>query len=342
MSLESDTNESLIRSSLIGLSVARTSDSVETAVAGYSDIDNRTPLKPTDQFLVYSITKTLIATLVMLLCQQGKLTLNAKLKEWFPEIPSAEKITIRQLLNHSSGLPDYGALPEYHQDVKQDPLHPWSEAKFLEISMKDGLLFEPGSGWSYSNIGYMLLVNSLESIAGKIFAELLSQQIFEPLGMEHSFVPATPEDLQKLAPGYSNYLADGKAEFVDVRHHYHPGWVSHRVVASTPSDIAKFLSALFAGNVVNGDSLNEMTTVTPVAHPHPRFRNPGYGLGLMSESGGELGRIFGHGGDGPGYSVSAFYRSGTAPVAVSAFCNTESSDAVEQLACDFLKGSTNG
>jgi D-alanyl-D-alanine carboxypeptidase len=336
MSLQTQTLQSLEQFPLIGISTTTYNGTADAAVAGISDTDDQTPLSPNNQFLVYSITKTFIATLILLQCEQGKLSLVSLLKDWYPEIPGADKITIQQLLNHTSGLPDYGALPEYHHDVKQDPLEPWPETKFLEKTLEQNMLFDPGSGWSYSNIGYMLLVNIVEDLEGKSFKEMVGQRIFEPFTLAHSFVPTAPADLHSLTPGYSKYLAPDDLSLVDVRFNYHPGWVSHRTIASTPSDISKFLYNLLQGKIVNQDSLNQMTAATPVHHQHPRFKDPSYGLGLMIDPDGEYGSLYGHGGEGPGYSASAFYRRGTAPVTVSAFCNTEDNSAVEQTVCNIL------
>src|SRR5206468_2267838 len=105
----------------------------------------------------YSITKTFTATLVLLLREEGRLSLDDPLSRWFPRIPQADRITLRQLLNHTAGVPDYGALRSYHEAVRSSPSTPWSFERFAAETFDRGLQFEPGSSWAYSNPGYMLL-----------------------------------------------------------------------------------------------------------------------------------------------------------------------------------------
>lgn len=194
-----------------------------------------------EQFLIYSLTKTILATLVLKRVERSEINLDQNIACWFADIPAASTITIRQLLTHTSGLPDYGTLREYHQAVRSSPGNPWSEAEFLERSLAQGLQFEPGSKSSYSNIGYLLLRRIVESTTGKSFADVLLEELLIPLNLQDTFVPVTKEDLSVIAPGWSTYLTDDQnvVNVVDVRASYHPGWVAHGVIASTALDIAR-------------------------------------------------------------------------------------------------------
>lgn len=108
-------------------------------------------------FLVYSITKTFTASLVLKLCEEGRLSLDDPLVTWFPEIAGAARISLRQLLNHTAGIPDYGDLAAYHESLRSSPSIPWSFERFAAETFGKGLLFVPGQGWAYSNPGYMLM-----------------------------------------------------------------------------------------------------------------------------------------------------------------------------------------
>lgn len=262
-------------------------------------------------FLAYSITKTFHATCVLLLADAARLSLDDRLARWFPAIDRAQRISLRQLLNHRSGIPDYGALPQYHEAVRASPREPWGFERYASETFDRGLAFEPGTSFRYSNPGYMLLRNIVENVSGCSYRELLKERIFRPLELTRSFVPETLDDLRDLAPAPSTSLAtDGSVR--DTRLHYHPGWVAHGVVASTPSEIARFFAALFAGRVLSPASLAAMTELVPVpAHLAPGTRGqPSYGLGLMGDPTTPHGPSWGHAGGGPGYQAAVQHLAG--------------------------------
>jgi D-alanyl-D-alanine carboxypeptidase len=264
--------------------------------------------------LIYSLTKTFIATLIVKLAEQGKLGLDAKLADYRPDAPFAAQVTIRQLLRHSSGMPDYGPLPEYHEAVRAHPDQPWSEAEFIARTCAKGLAYEPDKGWLYSNIGYLLLKQTIEAVTGQSFGEAVDVMIAKPLGLASLSVPMTLDDLNALAPGLSTYLASGGTA-VDVRGRYHPGWVAHGVIAATAADVAAFYEALFCGDILAPSSLATMKTTVRVPQTRPPFHSASYALGLMSDPDAPDGPIYGHAGEGPGYHAAA-YHFGSATVAV--------------------------
>jgi CubicO group peptidase (beta-lactamase class C family) len=191
-------------------------------------------------YLAYSITKTFTAVLILQLRDEQRLTLDDRLARWFPRIDRSDRISLGQLLNHTAGIPDYGWLDSYHDAVRAAPSSPWSFERFAAETFEKGLLFDPGSSWAYSNPGYMLLKRVAEDIAERSYGAMIRERLARPLGLLRTFVPESVSDLSTLAPASSRALAsDGATR--EVRDHYHPGWVSHGVVASTPSDIARFL-----------------------------------------------------------------------------------------------------
>ncbi len=285
-------------------------------------------------FLAYSITKTFTAALVLLLRDDGRLALDDHLARWFPAIPGADRIALRQLLNHTAGIADYGGLPSYHEAVRALPSTPWSFERFAAETFDKGLRFEPGTGWAYSNPGYMVLKRIAEDVAGRPWATLIGERISGPLGLRRTFVPESLEALSSLAPALSRELTlDGSA--CDVRGRYHPGWVSHGVVASTPSDIARFFHALFGGRLVSSHSLREMQTLVPVAGappmPSPRWSAPGYGLGIVGIAESPFGALRGHNGGGPGYRTSAYHASELGEASVCAMCALEGDPGADPL-----------
>ena len=267
-------------------------------------------------FLAYSITKTFTAALVLKFCEEGRLSLDDRLARWFPRIDRAEQITIRQLLNHTAGIPDYGGIRAYHDSVRAASLIPWSFERFASETFEKGLCFEPGQGWAYSNPGYMLIKRIAEEVTGMTYRALVSNRIAQPLGLSRTFVPELIDDLQSLAPGISSVLTlDGSPR--DVRMHYHPGWVSHGVVASITSDVVRFFDCLFHGQFLSEHSLDQMRQLVTVPvtsletsfmkDSPSRWGRPSYGLGLMGDPVSPWGLLLGHNGRGPGYTASAFH-----------------------------------
>jgi D-alanyl-D-alanine carboxypeptidase len=273
-------------------------------------------------FLAYSVTKAFIAALALGLQEEGRLALDDPLARYVGAFAERPDVTLRRLLQHTAGLPDYGGLPEYHAAVRAAPGEPWDDEAFAAHTWQRGLLFEPGTGFAYSNPGYLLARRALERAADASLAELVAARIARPLGLSRTRVVETTADLRALAPGRSCWLAPS-GEARDVRDAYHPGWVSHGVVASTASELARFLHALLAGRVAGvtrAASLRELTTLVAVPRDAARapWREPGYGLGLMADAASPFGLLFGHNGGGPGHGASAFSAPGLRPGGVTA------------------------
>lgn len=293
-------------------------------------------------FLAYSITKTFTAALILGLCDENRLRLEDTLSRWFPRVARANDISLRRLLDHTAGIPDYGAIRAYHEGVRTSPSEPWTFDRFAAETFEKGLQFEPGQGWAYSNPGYMLLKRILEDVTGMPYRELVAERIARPLGLDRTFVPERVRDLATLAMGSSRALSiDGSPR--DVREHYHPGWVSHGVVASTARDIVRFLDALFGGRLISQDSLDAMMSLVPVpmtresaASSLLRMTAPSYGLGLMGDPASPWGPLVGHNGGGPCYSASAFHAVDLDGASVCAMAAIEDDFSAEEIVANVL------
>jgi D-alanyl-D-alanine carboxypeptidase len=245
--------------------------------------------------LVYSVTKTFLAVL----CLRLELDLDAPLRTWIdddrlPDVP------LRRLLNHTSGIPDYGRLPEYAAAVRACPGQPWDDEELLSRALANGPDFEPGLGWAYSNTGYLLVRRVVDEAAEGGFAGALERELLAPLALHDTRLALELEDLLELAPGRSWQVGDGER---DVRGVYHPRWVGHRTLASTAADQRRFWAALACGELCDLDVLTESVDVGFEA---PGFVRPAYGLGVMTDGGRSDGRLIGHGGGGPGYAAATF------------------------------------
>lgn len=274
--------------------------------AGFEDLAETKPLDPGARFYIYSVTKTLIASLALLLVERGQLGLDEPFQTYLPEIDLPQSVSVRQLLNHTGGIPNYGGLPEYHAAVKAHPTQPWTDAEFLAATLPGGLAFPPGQGWGYSNIGYLLLRQLVERALDAPLGAALREHIFTSLGLESPFVAQSLDDARQLTPGYSRFFAPDEG-MGDVRAQYHPGWVSHGVVISTALDLARAVDGLLSAGLLSAASRAAMLQAVDVPVQHPFFRRPGYGLGVMIDQESRYGRLAGHGGGGPGYSAGVLH-----------------------------------
>jgi D-alanyl-D-alanine carboxypeptidase len=295
-----------------------------TIAVGSSDLHGQHPLAPDAVFYVYSVTKLVIAVLVVELEAEGRINLEDRLVAHLPELEISAGITVRHALNHTSGLPDYGATREYQSALERNPTRPWTAEMFLEHAARQGALFAPGEGWAYSNLGYALLKRLLERLVGEAFNAILERRVFAPLGLTKSFAVRSLEDAAPVTPGWSSALS-GTPENIVPR--YHPGWVAHGLIASNAPELARLIEAVFTG-----DLTSRLRESVGVPGSHPLFTQTRYGLGLMIDPSSRFEEMAGHNGGGPGFSASAFHFADVNGHHVSgvALLNTDPPDDLAQ------------
>jgi D-alanyl-D-alanine carboxypeptidase len=225
------------------------------------------------RYPIYSVTKTAVAAAVLLLAREGAIELDS----------------VRRLLDHTSGVRDYGSLPEYHEAVRTRPGSAWDDDEFLARTAAAGPQFEAGKGWAYSNTGYLLLRRLLDEHGG--LAASLPR-----LGLADATVAERTEDLADAVPALSAQLLDGVD---DVRGVYDPRWVGHRTLVARAGDLVGFWRNLPA-------EMLDPDTFVPIGFDAPGFVRPSYGLGVMADPEHPLGTVVGHGGGGPGYAAGVF------------------------------------
>jgi D-alanyl-D-alanine carboxypeptidase len=233
----------------------------------------------------WSFTKTVLATAALRLVTGGDLDLDDQVDD--------RPYTLRQLLQHRAGVPNYGGLASYHDAVSRGEMA-WDGAQMLDRVGADHLDYEPGHGWNYSNVGYYIVRQKIEQITAQDISSALRRLVFDPLGLASVRLVRTVEDLAGTAWGNPS--------------RYDPGWVYHGLLAGTPADAVRFLHRLLTGELLRSDLLAEAMAPHPVGGPWADrpWRKGGYGLGLMI---GECsaGTAIGHSGAGPG-SVAAVYH----------------------------------
>lgn len=167
---------------------------------GFADMEWEIPNEPDTKFRIGSLTKAFTSMLVLQLVQQGKLKLDGEITDYLPEYPKKQgsKVSIHQLLTHTSGIPDYGEFPNY-RDLSRNPFTPES---LIRLFADSALRFEPGSKFSYSNSGYFLLGMIIERVTGKPYEQVLHENILNPLKMMNSGYDRQDTILKKRARGY--------------------------------------------------------------------------------------------------------------------------------------------
>jgi D-alanyl-D-alanine carboxypeptidase len=255
--------------------------------------------------LVYSVTKTYLGVL----CLRLELDLEAPVANWIDD-PRLPRASLRQLLNHTSGIPDYCRLPEWAAAVREHPSDPWHDDELLTRALAHGPDFEPGAGWAYSNTGFLLVRRIVDLAAPGGFTGALERELLDPLALTDTALALELRDLAGLVPARSSHIGDGEH---DVRGRFHPCWVGHRTLASTAADQRRFWTALAAGELCD---LAVLTESVEIGFEAPGFVRPSYGLGVMTDPGHPRGLLIGHGGGGPGYAAATFAIAGTTDVAI--------------------------
>lgn len=260
---------------------------------GYANLEWNTPFTPDAKFRLGSLTKQFTAACIMLLQERGKLKTSDLISQYIPVTPAAwSKITIRNLLTHTSGIPNFTDVPDYMNHVA---LLPTTPAK-LYLSFRDKPLdFQPGAKFSYSNSNYILLGMIVEQASGMKYADFLQKNIFGPLHMDNTGVDSNARILHHRVYGYSK-AADKiiNADYADMTVPYAAG-----ALYSTTHDLATWNNALYGGKVLKPESLTEMTT--------PYKSNYAYGLGVKTVDGNK--RIE-HGGGIEGFTTYLTYDPG--------------------------------
>jgi CubicO group peptidase (beta-lactamase class C family) len=276
---------------------------------GYADREWMIPNTTQAKYRIGSVTKQFTAALILKLEEQGKLSTNDKLSQYYAGYPKGDSITIHMLLNHTSGIKNYTAIPGVWQSLH----YKYSVDSLIRVFRDKPFDFSPGKGWNYSNSGYILLGYIIEKVSGKKYRTFLQEQILTPLGMKHS-------DLERLDTVYANkakgYMKVGNswkpAAFMELE----GAWAAGAMI-STTDDLNTWIRALYNNKVLNPVSTKKMLT--------PDAGTSGYGYGIVIDSLGKHPRIWHNGGIHGFTSFLAYYPEND--MSVVSFCNNEEESA---------------
>ena len=271
---------------------------------GLRDETKGLPLDENSIFELASVSKQFTAMGIVLLKESGKLSYDDKLAKFFPELAFYGDITVRQLLNHTSGLPDYMELMYFNWDKTKIAAN--KDMIALLAEKKPAAIFQPGTKFEYSNTGYALLGSVIEKASGMSFGDYLQKAIFKPLGMANTFVynrRFAPRTIENYAYGYvrdenNNKVLPDLLPDTDMVV-WLDGIVGDGTVNSTTGDMLKWDRALYSDKLVPKPVLDEIFTAPTL----PDGSVSGYGFGWFTKTDPDFGRIVGHSGGWPGYTT---------------------------------------
>ncbi|PEI94749.1 D-alanyl-D-alanine carboxypeptidase [Bacillus pseudomycoides] len=286
--------------------LAKTSEGGKTwgYAAGVADLSTKKPMKTDFRFRIASVTKTFTATVVLQLAGENRLNLDDSIEKWLPGVIQgngydAKQITIRQILNHTSGIAEYSRSKEadFFTNIKKS----FTAEELMKIGLSMPPDFAPGKGWSYSNTGYVLLGILIEKVTGNSYAEEIENRIIEPLELSNTFLPGNSSVIPgtKHARGYLQ--PDGASELKDVTYYNPSIGSSAGDMISTADDLNKFFSSLLGGKLLKEQQLKQMLTTVPTGSAEIG----GYGLGIYETKLPNGVSIWGHTGGIPGFSTFA-------------------------------------
>jgi D-alanyl-D-alanine carboxypeptidase len=254
------------------LMLVRDGDRTVRLASGYGNLAPRTRMRATDRFRVGSETKMFVSTVVLQLVGEGKLSLDDTVERRLPGlIPNGANITVRQLLNHTSGLYDYAEDKAFLAQLDNRG-RVWTPRGLIALATAHKPLFRPGARWGYSNTGYIALGLMVEAATGHSLGTELRKRIFEPLRLRATSFATRPQIAGRYAHGYSRL---GKPRLYDISF-IDPSlfWAAGAIV-STADDLVRFHDALLRGRLLRPNLLAAMKTTVKVTPEQ------GYGLGII-------------------------------------------------------------
>jgi len=278
-----------------------------SVAVGLADVESKRALAPLDRMLAGSIGKTYFSAVTLQLVAEGKLALDEKIERWlgaepwFNKLPNAKDITLRMLMNHTSGIPEHVLRKDFIERLRAEPNKVWKPEELIAYILNEKPLFAAGQGFSYADTNYIVVGMIVERVTKKKFYDEVARRILKPLKLTNT-IPSDRQVLPKVITGYSQpnspFGFEGRV-IVDGKFVINPQmeWTGGGY-ATTAEDLARWAKALYEGKVLAKRSLDQLLTGGEVKSG--RGSGGKYGLGVQMFE-GPLGPSYGHGGWFPGY-----------------------------------------
>jgi D-alanyl-D-alanine carboxypeptidase len=281
-----------------------TSDGTWLGASGTPERGGSLGVSTDAQFRVASITKVFVAVVALQLVEERRLELDDVVSHYLPD-GAFGSVTIRQLLNHTSGIPDYSMSDDFNAGLLNHRERRWTAAELLALVNDKEPDFAPGTDYEYSNTNYVVLGEVIEKVSGRTWAHEVRRRILDALSLDSTYIPGAEPARESVVPGYFDSDNDGDVENVETGGPWPALETSEGpagAIVSTASDLLTFGEALFHGRLVHDSTLHAMVTEGPY---HPRFSNYGLGLEIMRPD--YRTTIWGHGGFLPGFKSALWY-----------------------------------
>jgi CubicO group peptidase (beta-lactamase class C family) len=279
---------------------------------GYADFNSKRMLNDSSVFELASVSKQFTAMGIMICKERGLFSYDDNIKKFFPGLPY-NNITVRHLLTHTSGIPSYEDQFEKKWDRKKIAFN--KDVIEMLSGVNDTLFFKPGSKWQYSNTGYALLASIIEKVSGMSYNDFMAKNIFQPLGMTHTYIYNSRRTTGKIPANYAlgfvysdslkRYILPDSLPAADMVY-YLDGIVGDGCVNSTTLDLLKWEQSFNTTKLVNKSSLDEM--LSPLVQMSQRDSTNFYGFGVMVQPNSLNGKIISHTGGWPGYATYLLHR----------------------------------
>lgn len=266
--------------------------------SGVANLETRAPMAADSRFRIGSMAKMFVATVVLQLVGEHRVALDAPVEQYLPGVlrNGGQGVTVRQLLQHTGGLPDYLDYLSVEQVLK-DPFAHHDPLELVNLALNRPQSFPPGMGWAYSNTDYLLAGLVIEKVTGRPYADAIEQRIIRPLGLRDTFVPGDEPSIPGNHP--RGYHRMGGTDPVDISE-FNPSVAGAAGgMISSATNLNQFLAALLNGRLLGRPELQAMMTTRPTGNSF----DDAYGLGLQSTPLPCGGRYWGHDGGIPGFQT---------------------------------------
>ncbi|WP_200979086.1 serine hydrolase [Echinicola sp. 20G] len=304
--------DEIVSNGVVGMtmSVYQPQTGIWISASGKADLHNNIDMKPCNISRVGSTVKMFTAITVLMLAQEGKLDLDDPIADYLQadvigRIDNADKATIRQLLQHSSGIFNYIQNLKFQTASLNDLIKEWTPDELLSYAEGKKAYFEPGTDVRYSNTGYILLGMLIEQFEGKPFYEVFEEKIFQPLNLSMTQFAAKDPVPDGIVRGYIDLYS--KLQVVEST--YFSGWdyfTADGGLISNPKDLNTFFQVLMGQKLLNAEYLDQMLTWKSPKEPDPEFFPIAYGLGIFRIE-TPSGIAYMHSGDAIGYYANMLY-----------------------------------
>ena len=281
-----------------------------TAV-GFADLERERLMQASDRMLAGSVGKTFVSATLLQLIDENKVRLDDKLSAWlgantwFGRLPNASDLTIRMLLNHTSGIPDHVYVPEFAAAVRKNPARAWRPEEMVAYVLDKPPLFPAGKGWSYADTNYILVGMVIERATHDLLYRQIESRFLKPLHLTHT-APSDHPRLKGLVPGYADLTVSwGQHRKVAAngRYDFNPQseWAGGGLISNS-ADLARWTKTLYGNHfLLSANAFAELTNGVDTPRGYK------YGLGVYVRQ-TPLGPAYGHAGEIPGYfTITSFW-----------------------------------